>query len=74
MTKLHPLTKLHPKLEAIRRKKAEKVARYYHAHINFMGCRPILRNIANRFGYSEGWAFTYLHLATKLGLLDREEE
>jgi hypothetical protein len=56
-----------------RRKKAEKVARYYHAHINFMGRRPILRDIASHFGLSEPWAFKYLTLATRLGLLDREE-
>ena len=68
------MTEPHPKIEMIRRKKAEKVARYYHAHINFMGCRPILRNIANHFGRSEPWVSTYLNLATRLGLLDREED
>ena len=66
------MNKPHPKIEMIRRKKAEKVARYYHAHYNFMGQPPIQRVIANHFGRSEPWVSTYLNLATRLGLLDRE--
>ena len=55
------------KVEA--RKKASMVARFYHAHFNFMGCRPILSTIALHFGRSSGWARIYLNYARELGFI-----
>ena len=54
----------------VARRKAADIARYYHAHLNFMGTKPTLRAISKRFMYSIPWAHKYLNLARDFGFLD----
>lgn len=56
--------------EKAARRKAGEVARYYHAHKNFIGHYPTLLNIANKMGFSISSARRYLKLAREKGLID----
>ena len=60
------------KNELASREKADKVARYYYAYYNFMGYRPTLDAVANRFNRSQSWARNYLILARDLDFVRKE--
>lgn len=51
---------------------ADKIARYYYAHFNFMGYRPTYHAIAMHFKRSVGWVGPYLNFARNIGLIRKE--
>ena len=55
--------------ERVRRRNAGDIARYYYAHLNFVGKKPTYRIIAKRFGRTISWVNYYLQCARSLGFI-----